>query len=180
MIIDDIRAWFAAMHPTKTVIIAPYRGTTPDGTVVDGPAPSGDYISIQEMTSKGSVNPSIERSNIVGNPGNILFEAQNFIQKRISVNVYASDGEGVLHAVESDSKLPPVRLSDDVTFRPIIVDSGEVRALHFLNDTHHAYRYQCEFTINSSYTRTRIDPRVNSVSISGDFAGMDSSVEQEF
>lgn len=176
MIIDDFQAWLQSHYPSIPVLIKPFRGTDADGIVMNGPAPEGDYMTVFDIDSVGSCYPIVEKTR---DDDTIIFDAQNHVEHKIEVNAYASNGAEILHGIENLASLPPVRLDDvpeedDVTFRPIFIESSRVRNLAFLNDTHHAYRYQCEFTIQTSYMKQRVEPRVSRVRVEGTFAGMDA------
>lgn len=168
MIIDDLRTWVASLYPAMSVRIAPYKG----------PAPDGDYITLNNTGSKGS-KPSVEKTAIVGDPDNVLYEAQNHVVFKVSINVYSEDGDEILHNIEASESLPPARLADDVSFRPIVASVGDVRNIPFIDDTRHAHRYQCDFSFRTSYTRSVIDPKVTRVQISGEFADMDSAIDTQ-
>lgn len=174
---DNIAFWIQSLYPTIPVVIVPLAGETDDTSKwLDGPAPSGDYITLFDMSSKGNVYTNVEKEAIDGDPNNVKYTSQNHTLLRVSVNAYHPDGMEILHNIECASDLPPVRLSDDTHFRPIVADSGDVRNLAFLDDTAFKPRYQCEFTFRVSYIREVIDPKVRRVEITGTFSEMDSEV----
>lgn len=173
MIIDDFHAWLSQVQDLP-VYIVPYKGVSDDGVVITGELPKRDYITIFDSGSRGDTNPSVEKSEIDGDEDHLLYEAQNFVEQVISVNVYAANGAEVLHGIEALAALPPIRLSDDVTFRPVFVESSRVRNVPDFQDTHHAYRYQCDFTIRTSYLVSSTEYVVNRVRVEGEFAGMEA------
>lgn len=157
MHIEDIRDWIYGVVTPTPVIIAPYNG----------PLPTGDYIAIQDVDSDDDSFPPVTKHAIEDDDDNILYWTQIDSELMVSVNVYASTGRAIHAKLKARANMPPVRLADDETIRPILVQAGNVRNLAFLDDTSHKPRYQCDYTFRVAYQEQKAEPRVKRVEITG-------------
>jgi len=155
--IDGIRDWIYGVVTPTPVIIAPYNG----------PVPTGDYIAIQDVDSVDDDFPPVTKHAIDGDDDNILYWTQIDSELMVSVNVYAATGREIHAKLKARVNMPPVRLADDSSIRPILVSAGNVRNLSFLNDTSHAPRYQCDYTFRVAYQEEKTEPRVKRVVATG-------------
>jgi len=175
--IQDIRDWmFGIVTPVK-VIIAPYNG----------PLPTGDYIAINDIDSTDDDFPVVtkhvnmiedpeDEEEEIEDPDNILYWTQIDSELVVSVNVYAANGRAIHAKLKANANIPPVRLADDSSIRPILASAGTVRNLTFLDDTSHKPRYQCDYVFRVGYTEEKVQPRVTTVAATGTL-NQDSSQE---
>lgn len=164
MFIDDIRVWVQAVLGSGVPCVkAP----------VNHRAPPRPYVTVWQNGSKSSCYAATRKSRIDGDPDNIKVEVQLHVEGFVSINAYADDGDDLLNKLKAFANMPPYK------GRPIMADASDVRNLTFLDDTSHKERHECDFIFRMSYNYEVTDPAVKTLSIDGDFAGIDSAITVE-
>lgn len=161
MSIDTITAWIQGIVPSLPCVIEPTNEEKPDG----------EHISIIEVADVASCYPIVTKKKV---GDNIEFAAEVESLLTLSVSVFSVNGRSILNTIKAHASLPP--LAD----RPVMRDCSAMRSPMFFGDTSIGPRYQCDFTFDEKQTTTVTDPRVQSVELTGEVAGMESSVAVDY
>lgn len=162
MTIDDLAVWMGSvLSGSATVIISPSNA----------PKPSGDYVTIQDVTEVGELLPGVHKS--LSDADTIKFETFDHTRETFSIQAFAENGKALLRKIKLAANMPPY------IGRPSLVDVGSVRDLSFMDDTRHAPRFQQDMTFSHVYAQSTTDPRVRSWSAAGKITAAPGDIDVE-
>lgn len=111
------------------------------------PVPTGDHISFEVIADVDDGGMTVIQSE----PVNIWDVERTLLDRHIvtvSVNVYAEDGQAVLHKLKKATALPEIR--DIFGYSIAFIRASTARNLTGIEDTTFAPRYQADFDLREA------------------------------